>query len=179
MNMHRFNRSVFLVIVLILLSGCHVETHPDDFILKIDFTTSHHEYRGWAAATEMLLSYHDIYYSQEDLFDYRFHYSDYGTPSIYDVSWLLWDLAGLDSYVTGNLSFGEIKYQLHRGNPVLLQYGGYFSGNFLVLHGYDHLGHVYIHEPGYGTRIVHYDDLYYWFFHNVGQYWESSLILEN
>jgi len=176
-NMKGFNKKILLVLVVILVSGCRVETKNDDFILQIYFTPSHHENWSWAASTEMLFDYHGLYYSQADLVDFSDYYFSYSSPSIHDISWLFWDLGGIDSYVTGTLSFGEIKAQLKQGNPILLQYGSYYNGQYIVIHGYDYSGHVYIHEPGYGTRLVHYDDLFFHHFSGRGRYWESSLIL--
>ena len=177
--MYRINKIVLLVLIFILVSGCRVETHSEDFILNLSFTPSYDEYSDWAAATAMVFNYHDRNYSQAYLVEFSDNYFGYGSPSIDDIGWLFWALGGLDSYVTGTLSFGEIRSQINEGNPVLLQYGGYYSGHFLVLHGYDSEGNVFIHEPGYGTRLIRYDDLYYCFIHGAGHYWESSLLLLN
>lgn len=165
------------MLIVILVSGCRVETKNDDVVLHLFFSPSHHESWNWAAATEMLFDYHEIYYSQADLVGLSDYYFDYTTPSINDISWMLWVLADMDSYVTGTLSFSEIKAQLNQGNPILLQYGSYYDGRYLVVHGYDHNGRVYIHEPGYGTRVVNYDDLYSRYFAGSHYYWESSLII--
>ncbi len=174
-----FNKLFILGFMLIMMSGCRVETHSENFVLDIHFIPAYEEQWGWAAATAMVFRHQGIYYHQADLVDYQYHYFGYRKPSINDISWLLWDLGGLDSYVTSTLTFGEIRSQLNQGKPILLQYGAYYSGHVLVLHGYDHQGHVYIHEPGYGTRVMHYDDLYYRYFQGSGRYWESSLILEH
>ncbi|MFT7186441.1 MAG: hypothetical protein ACI84K_001841 [Pseudohongiellaceae bacterium] len=177
--MYRINKISLLILIFILVSGCRVETQTEDVVLHLSFATSQDEHRGWAAATAMVFNYRERYYSQAHLVEFSDNYFGYESPSIDDISWLFWELGGLDSYVTGPLMFGEIRSQLNEGNPILLQYGGYYGGHYLVLHGYDNQGNVYIHEPGYGTRVMHYDDLYYRFFHNEGHYWESSLILLN
>lgn len=175
--MYRKNRITLLMLICIFVTGCRVETESRDFVLKVDFAPTYHDHPSWAAAAAMVFDYHDRYYTQTDLIDFSRYYFGYTHPSIDDIGWLFWDLIGLDSDVTGSLTFRDIRSQLNRGNPVLLQYGDYYRGHFLVLHGYDSNGHVYIHEPGYGTRIIHYDDLYYRTFHGEGHYWESSLIL--
>lgn len=177
--MMHFNRKILIIFLVILVSGCRVETKNDDLVLQIYFSPSHHENWSWAAATEMLFDYHGIYYSQADLVDLSNYYFAYNEPSIHDISWMFWALDGLDSYVTGTLSFGEIKAQLRQGNPILLQYGPYYKGRYLVVHGYDYSGHVYIHEPGYGTRLIQYDELLNRYFSGRNYYWEYSLILEH
>lgn len=167
-----------LSLLIIGLSGCHVETrhHPHDFSLEIYFTPTHQDHWGWAATTTTVFDYYGIYYTQADLVDFHYHHYHYSNPSIDDLSWILWDLGGIDSHVESTLSFSEIKHEIDLGNPIYLHYGGYYSGHFLLVYGYDHRGHVYLHDPGYGTRVVHYDELFYQYFHGAGHYWEASLI---
>jgi Peptidase_C39 like family len=167
------------LLMIVVISGCRVESHDDGFVLDVYYSPAHKEHAEWAAATSMLFNYHNVYYTQDELIYYQYHYANYDTPSLADISWFLFDLAGLDSYITGSLTFSEIRYNIDHGKPILLQYGGYYSGHILVLHGYDQQGYVYIHEQGYGVRVLHYDDLYYRYFHNAGYFWESSLVLNN
>lgn len=175
--MNSFNKAAILILLVIFVSGCRVETRDDDLVLQLYFSPSHHESWSWAASTEMLFDYHGIYYSQSELIDFSLDYFSYTSPSIYDISWLFWIVGGLDSYVTGTLSFAEIRTQLNLGNPILLQYGSYYNERHLVVHGYDRNGYVYIHEPVYGTRVIHYDDLFNRYLSGRDYYWESSLIL--
>ncbi len=132
--MYRFNKIALLGLFFIVVSGCHVESQSEDFVLQIDFMPSYDEHRNWAAATAMVFDYHDIYYTQADLIEFSYNYFGYNNPSIDDISWLFWDLGGIDSYVTGTLLFREIRSQLSKGNPILLQYGSYYSGHLLVIH---------------------------------------------
>lgn len=176
--MSQIKKLTLLSLMVILLSGCHEQSHhTDDFSLEIYFTPSDHDDWGWSASTSMLFDYRGLSISQADLVDFHYYYSGYHTPSIDDIQWLLWDLGGLDSDITGTLTFSDIRFSLDEGSPLLLHYGDYFSGHFVVVYGYDHLGHIYIHDPDYGTRIIHYDDLYTLKFHGISHYWESTLIL--
>lgn len=176
--MKHISKIIMLICISTLISGCHVSSHPRSHILKIDFST-YQEDRTWATATEAIFKHYGLYYSYTDLLDYQYVYLDSGTPTVDDIDWILWDLGWLDSYVTGTLSRSDISYQLQKGNPILLQYGDYYDSHYLLIYGYDGHNHVYIHEPGYGTHRVHYDDLYYHHFHGRGHYWESSLIIDN
>lgn len=175
--MKSLNPKILIMLVVILVSGCRVETRDDDFVLQIYFTPTYHEHGSWAAASEMIFDYHGIHYSQSDLFHWSADYFGYSEPSIYDISWMFWLLSDLDSEVAGILSFGDIKAELKRGNPILLQYGSYYGGQYIVVHGYDYSGHVHIHEPGYGTRVVHYDELFHRSFSGGDYYWDASLIV--
>lgn len=176
--MNFLNKKIVLLFAVILLAGCRVETRNDDLVLQIYFSPAYHESWSWAASTEMLFDYYGIYYSQADLVDASVDYFGYTNPSIDDISWLFWIIGGLDSHVTGTLSLNDIKAQLMQGHPVLLQYGSYFSGRFIVVHGYDNNHHLYIHEPGYGTRVIHYDELFNRRFYGKNYYWEASLIFK-
>lgn len=177
--MKSINKAAVLIAITMLISGCHITSQQGSYILEIETTPYRESDSSWARATEIILRHHQLYYSQQDLLDYQYVYLDTeSTPTIDDISWLLWDLGGLDSYVSGTLSLIKIRSQLRQGSPVMLQYGPYYSGHYLVIYGYDDHDRVYIHEPGYGTRVIHYTDLYYQRFHGKGHYWESSLLIE-
>lgn len=177
--MLRLSKVISSLLMIAVISGCRVESHSDELVLDVYYTPAREEHWGWAAATAMLLSYHNISYSQTEIAYHQYDYFERNNPSLDDISWLLWGLADLDSYVTGTLTLSAIRSHIDRGTPILLQYGDYYSDHILVLYGYDQRGHVYIHEQGYGTRVLHYNDLYYHYFHNTGHYWESTLVLYN
>jgi len=177
--MYKIIQVTFLTLTLALVSGCKVETQSDSNVLKISFSPSNHEHWSWPAATSMVFDFLNLDYSQDDIVD--FHYYHYGDSDVStnDISWLLWDLGGIDSHLTGTLSFREIRSHINSGNPVLLHYGDYYSGHYVLLHGYDDNGHIYLHDPNYGTRVIHYDDLFYQEFYDLGYFWASSLIIKS
>jgi hypothetical protein len=175
--MKRLTKVLVLLTLIFSLSACHVTTYPQRQILEIEFDY-HPQQSNWAAATKTIFEYHGFYYTQADLVDYHYRYVHSDIPSIDDISWILWDLAGIDSYVSSTLSRRDLTSEIDRGNPILIQYGAYYSGHYLVIYGYDSDGYYYIHEPGYGTRLLRYDDLDHHYFQGHGYYWESSLILD-
>jgi hypothetical protein len=177
--MNRIIQIFSLALIFSLVSGCNVETRSGGNVLRISFSPGSYEHGSWAAATAMVFDFHNIYVSQEDIVDFRYYYYGNGDVEISDISWLLWGLGGIDSRLTGTLSFQEIRFYIDSGNPILLQYGDYYNGHYSLLHGYDDRGHIYIHDPDYGTRVIHYDDLYFRKINGLEYYWESSLIILN
>lgn len=175
--MHRTIQIVILSLTLAMTSGCNIENRSEDHVLRISFAPAYHEQWGWAAATTMVFDYYSFYYSQADLVDYHDYYYGYGSVSIDKISRLLRDLGGINSLVTGTLSFRDIRSHINSGNPILLHYGDYYSGHYVLLHGYDNNGYLYLHEPDYGTRVIHYDDLFTKQIYGQGVFWTSSLII--
>jgi len=175
--MNRIIQITFLALTLVLVSGCKVETRPDNHVLRVSFSPAHFDDWGWAAATAMVFDFNDTYYSQTEVVDYHYYHYGYDDVSINDISLLLWEIGGIDSYITGTLSFREIRTHINSGNPILLHYGDYYNGQYMLLHGYDDNGYIYLHDPDYGTRIIHYEDLFLQEFYGLGNYWSSSLII--
>ncbi len=176
-NMYKTIQIAFLALTLVLVSGCKIDTQPETNVLRISFVSAKHDHWDWAAATKMIFKYNNIYYSQNDIIDYHEYRYGYGDVSIDKISWLLWDLGSIDSLLTGTLSFHEIRSNIDSGNPILLHYGNSYDGRYMLLHGYDDNGYVYLHAPYYGTRIIYYDDLFYRELRGLGYYWVSSLII--
>ena len=170
---------IFLVLVAAIVSGCQVETYPSAHVLHIPFSLHSNDHSGWAASTKMVLHYRGLSYSQEEIIDYHQYYTHSRSATIDEISWLLWELGDIESVVTGTLSFAEIQSHIDLGEPVILQYGDYYDGHYVVLHGYDDDGYVYIHEPYFGTSVIHYEDLYHRYFHGKSQHWSSSLIVSD
>ena len=173
-------RIALVTIVLSLVSACSVETRTGENILRISFTPSYDEHRDWAATTLIIFNYHHMpNYSQNDIIDYYDYHYGYNDTSINEISWLLWDLAGIDSHVTGTLSLREIRSQINFGQPILLFFEGDYDGRYMLLHGYDDNGYVYLHEPGFGTRVVHHNSLSPLRINNRAHYWTASLLIHN
>ena len=168
---------IFLALILALVSGCKVETRSDDHVLRVSFSPAYFDDWGWVAATAMVLDFHNTYYSQAEIVNYHYDHYGYDDVSIIDISLLLWELSGIDSRLAGTLSFREIRSHINSGNPILLHYGDYYNGHYVLLHGYDDNRHIYLHDPAYGTRVIHYDDLYLHELNGLGYYWSSSLII--
>lgn len=168
--------SVFLMITL--LSGCKVETQENGYILHLEYTYSSHQ-EHWATTTLSIFNYYHIYYSYSELLDHQYSHHDYGSQNLFDISWILWDLGRIDSSVTGTLSESEIAYQIRIGNPILLQYGDNVDPHFLLIYGYDGYDRFYVHEPGFGTHVLRYSDLYVHFFYGSRHYWDASLVIDD
>lgn len=167
-------------LILSLLTACTLETRTEENILRISFTPSYHENWDWVATTLMIFNYHQsAYYSQSDIVNYYDYHYGYDNVAINEVSWLLWDLAGIDSQLTGTLNVREIRTHINSGEPILLFYGTDYDGKYLLLHGYDDSGYVYLHEPGFGTRVVHYNSLHSLRINNHLYYWTASLLIYN
>ncbi|MFT6029922.1 MAG: hypothetical protein ACI8O8_001663 [Oleiphilaceae bacterium] len=177
--MNKTTQITLLSLIISLVSACTLETRSEDNILRISFTPSHQENWSWAATTAMIFNHHNTDYSQNDIIDYYDYHYGYDEVSINEISWLLWDLAGIDSYLTGTLSLREIQTHINSGQPILLFYGDDYNGRYVLLHGYDDNGYLYLHEPEFGTRVIHYNSLYSLSFNNLAYYWSSSLLIHN
>jgi hypothetical protein len=189
--MYRSIQILFIVVVVAFATGCRVETYsdgysnhdadgsPDNYVLQISYQPVDSQYSGWAAVTAMLFDFHHMHYSQTDVVDFHYFLFGHDSASIDEINWLLWDLGDVDSAVTGTLSFDAIRAEINSGNPVLLQYGDYYEEHYMVLHGYDENGYVYLHDPAYGTRVVYYGDLYDRYFEGTQYHWVASLTLSD
>ncbi len=172
-------RLLLLTCSVFLLSACHEVEHSDREVLEISYQSPYNASYHWTASLNMIFAYYRFSYSQPDILDY-YHYST-NTFDIYlhDIGWLLWELGDLDSDIIGTLTKAELYYELNQGKPVLLHYYDDFGLNdkYIVIHGHDHHGHFYLHEPGYGTRLVHYNDLFSYSSNGKRFYWESSILI--
>ncbi len=168
-----------LIATIIVLAGCRVTTTGNDYyVLDMQHSHSPSSYASWVSTTYTTLHYYGFPYSYtEILYEYEYYYGSL-YPSLYDLSWLLWDLGGIESGITGALSFEELRLSINQGHPIWINYGSYNYGRLVMVYGYDKRGRVYVYEPGYGVRVMHYDSLRTWTVSGNVYYWEYSLLIE-
>lgn len=167
-----------LIASIIAVSGCRVTTSDNQFVLDMHYSNPPTSHANWVSTTYTTLHYYGFPLSYAEIeYEYEYYYgSPY--PSLYDLSWLLWDLGNIESGITGWLSLEELRLSINRGHPVWINYGSYNNGHLLMVYGYDIWGRVYVYEPGFGVRIIDYDSLSTRTVRGVVYYWEYSLLFE-
>lgn len=174
------NGIIFLCLIasFTAVTGCRVTTDNNHFVLDMHYSHPPSPYAGWLSTTYTTLHYYGVPVSYAGIeYEYQYYYGSH-YPSLQDLSWLLWDLGGIESGITGWLSLGELRLSIDRGHPVWINYGNYDHGHLLLVYGYDTWDRIYVYEPGFGVRVIHYDSLSTWTFSGVVHYWEYSLVIE-
>jgi len=171
-----------LIASVIAVTGCRVTTDntSDNHYVVLDMRHAHppSSYASWLSTTYTTLHYYGFPLSYAEI-EYQYeHYYGSPYPSIYDLSWLLWDLGGIESGIKGWLSLEELHLSINRGHPIWINYGSYVHGHLVMVYGYDSWGRVYVYEPGFGVRVIHYDSLSTRTVSGVVYYWEYSLLIE-
>ena len=165
-----------LFLSVIAVTGCRVTNENHHFVLDMHYSHPPTSYAGWISTSYTTLQYYGVPVSYAEIkYEYEYYYGSH-YPSLQDLRWLLWDLGGIDSRISGWLSLEELRLSINRGHPVWINYGTYDYGHLVMVYGYDNWGRVYVYEPGFGVRVIHYDSLRTRNVNGLIYYWEYSLI---
>ncbi|MGD2067570.1 MAG: C39 family peptidase [Gemmatimonadota bacterium] len=156
---------VLAVGLAVTVSACDSSIFSSDgpsdapVVLSVPYRAQQTQVWCWAATSEMVLAYYDVNIPQCEILSAWMQTNCCvvnpvceRTASLQVMQGTLNYFGGLESYISGALTFDQVRTEIDAGRPLILAYSNSFAAHVVVLYGYDpRNASVYVHDPYFGS----------------------------